>query len=121
MTRRSWFDKIDDRGEHPVTAEAHRRLARSDECIDAHGRMLALADRLAAVLDDDQREVWLDLDAAINHRADLVAIEYFNVCVDKALGVLPRSGAGLDGTTHPPALALRSVAAELLRVAERIE
>lgn len=91
MTRRCWYEELDEGEDHPVVTLAHARLAQSAEYGRCDAEVRTLMAELRRRLDPEALRVWLALEAALNHRSELYAAACFDLGVKVGLAV---GGAG---------------------------
>lgn len=122
--RQNWYrEREPDCDEHPVNVEVNRCLDELPEYRDLRRKVLDPGGLLTRQLEDDQRELWLDLEAAMNDRWAIATEEYFNAGFEQGMSqrivddVL--TSAGIDARLAP-ASAVRALAAALADLAARI-
>jgi len=124
MRRRDWYRELDPaEGEHPIDQEAQRWLSDSPEYQELRARVLEVGGMLGTLLDGAAKELWLAVEADINHRWALVAETYFNLGVEHGLAERVVDDVLGDAGADPklrPAAAMRALAKAMAGVADRL-
>lgn len=123
MRETGWYT-YHDRGPqpegHPIDLAVEQRLRRCERYQDLRERIRHLSGELRDALSPDQRNLWLQLDEAINARAMISDAVYFNVGVDQGIALQTLDGASSATSPMTIVATVVALARTLLEQAQRL-